>query len=97
MARVIPEIALVPSPQSEEARILLGHKWAPPEVGHRHQLGGSPQWLQAEEWPECCGSRMTFYAQLDSIGDEVHLADCGLIYVFVCFDCFSTESVFQCA
>lgn len=35
---------------------------------------------------------MTFYGQLDSIGDEYVLADCGMIYVFVCFDCFTTKS-----
>ncbi|CAN7721300.1 hypothetical protein LJR290_006098 [Variovorax sp. LjRoot290] len=38
---------------------------------------------------------MTFYAQLDSINDEVVLADCGMIYVFVCFDCFETKSILQ--
>ena len=38
---------------------------------------------------------MTFYAQLDSINDEYNLADVGLIYVFVCFDCFETRSVLQ--
>jgi hypothetical protein len=32
---------------------------------------------------------MTFYGQLDSISDEFILADCGLVYIFVCFDCFS--------
>jgi hypothetical protein len=97
VSRVIPEIELVPNPKSEEGRGVLGHKWAAPEIGHRHKIGGVPQWLRSEAWPDCCGSRMTFYAQLDSVGDEIHLADCGLIYVFVCFDCFSTKSVFQCA
>ena len=28
---------------------------------------------------------MTYYAQLDSINDEFCIADCGMIYVFVCF------------
>jgi hypothetical protein len=23
------------------------------------------------------------------------LADCGMIYVFVCFDCFETKSILQ--
>ena len=91
-----PEIKLIPRADTAEAKKLLGHEWADPEIGHRHKLGGTPQWLQAEEWPKCCGSRMTFYAQLDSVGDEVHLADCGLIYVFVCFDCYHTQSVLQC-
>jgi len=38
---------------------------------------------------------MTFYGQLDSVGDAVCLADCGMIYVFVCFDCYETKSVLQ--
>jgi hypothetical protein len=38
---------------------------------------------------------MTFYAQLDSLGDNHCLADCGMIYVFVCWDCFETKSVLQ--
>jgi hypothetical protein len=96
MDTVLPEFELVLNPKSEEARLLLGHKWAAPEIGHRHKIGGSPEWQQSEQWPECCGSRMTFYAQLDSIGDKLHLADCGLIYVFICFGCFNTKSVFQC-
>ena len=92
----IPEIPLIPQPESEEARAALGFKWASPEIGHRHQLGGSPSWLQGEQWPVCCDKPMTFYGQLDSIGDDICLADCGLIYVFVCFDCFETRSVLQC-
>ncbi len=27
--------------------------------------------------------------------DAVCLADCGMIYVFVCFDCYETKSVLQ--
>ena len=30
---------------------------------------------------------MTFYGQLDSIGDDYALADVGVIVVFFCFDC----------
>jgi hypothetical protein len=36
---------------------------------------------------------MTFYGQLDSINDEFVLADVGLVFVFVCFDCFTSMSV----
>ena len=36
---------------------------------------------------------MSFYGQLDSIGDSYDLADCGIILVFVCFDCFETRSI----
>jgi hypothetical protein len=38
---------------------------------------------------------MTFYGQLDSINDDIALGDCGMIYVFVCFDCFETKSLLQ--
>ena len=91
----IPEIRLVPQAETDEARSVIGFKWAGPDAGHRHRLGGEPDWLQEPEWPMCCGNRMTFYAQLDSIGDSVVLADCGLIYVFVCFDCFTARAVLQ--
>jgi len=30
---------------------------------------------------------MTFYGQLDSIGDEYIIADDGMVYVCVCFNC----------
>jgi len=36
---------------------------------------------------------MTFYGQLDSISDEFALADAGVVQVFVCFDCFTSEAV----
>jgi len=38
---------------------------------------------------------MTFYGQLDSVGDQIALADVGMIYVFVCFNCFETRSILQ--
>jgi hypothetical protein len=38
---------------------------------------------------------MTFHGQMDSIGDEISLADVGLIYVFVCVGCFETTSLLQ--
>ncbi len=34
---------------------------------------------------------MTFYAQIDSIGENYNLADCIIIHQFVCFDCFEVE------
>jgi hypothetical protein len=34
---------------------------------------------------------MTVYAQLDSVGDSLVIADCGLLYVFLCFGCFETK------
>ena len=70
-----PEIELVRRPASVKAERLMVHKHAPAGVGERNKLGGTPDWIQNEQWPQCCGKRMTFYAQLDSVGDEIHLGD----------------------
>ena len=92
----IPEIKLTPTPESDEARQAIGYKWND-EAGTRHKLGGQPDWVQSEETPSCtdCGKIMMFYGQLDSIGDDFGLADCGMVYVFVCLDCFTTKSILQ--
>jgi hypothetical protein len=97
--RSIPPFRLVAEPVWDEARAAAGFKWAGPDIGTRHRLGGEPTWLQGEATPRCadCGEPMTFYGQLDSIGDDVVLADCGLIYVFVCFDDFRASAVLQSA
>lgn len=94
MRRAIPQFRLVPEPLTEEARALPGFKWASDEAGTRHRLGGTPEFLQKDEPPQCpdCKEQMTFYAQLDSINDEFCLADVGLLYVFVCFQCSTTAS-----
>ena len=93
----IPPFRLVPQPLNDEASRLLPFKWAAPDVGKRHKLGGAPDFIQAAEWPECpgCNSAMTFYGQFDSINDEFCIADAGMIYVFLCFDCYRTVSVVQ--
>jgi hypothetical protein len=38
---------------------------------------------------------MSFYGQLDSINDDIVLADAGLVYVFVGFNDFSAQAVVQ--
>ena len=38
---------------------------------------------------------MSFYAQLDSLGDQVTIGDGGMVYVFICWDCLTTQSVLQ--
>ena len=92
----IPPFRLVPQPLTDEAASLAPFKWAPKGVGTRHKLGGTPDWIGERETRLCsCGQEMTFYAQLDSINDEFVLADCGMVYVFVCFDCFEVQSVLQ--
>jgi len=92
----IPEIKLIPASESDEGREAIGYKWNA-EAGKRHKLGGNPDWVQSNETPYCsdCHGAMTFYGQLDSIGDNYDLADCGMIYIFVCFDCFTTRSILQ--
>lgn len=93
----IPEIPLVPNPQTADAKRAVGFEWSELKAGYRHQLGGEPDWVQDPDVPICksSGEVMTFYGQFDSIGDDYILADVGLIYVFVCFGCFTTEAVLQ--
>lgn len=93
----IPPFKLVAQPLNEEAKRLQKFKWAPDDIGSRHRLGGEPYFLQDREHPQCklCHKDMTFYAQLDSINDDYIVADCGMIYVFLCFDCFEVVSFVQ--
>ena len=92
----IPPVPLVPAPETSEAKEAVGFQWAGDPIGKRHRIGGEPDWIQYEEVPSCsCEGKMTFYGQLDSLGDKVCLGDCGMIYVFVCLDCLETKSVFQ--
>jgi uncharacterized protein YwqG len=95
--RKIPPFKLITQAFNEEASKLPKFKLAPDEIGTRHQLGGEPFFLQEEAFPSCpsCNKKMTFYAQLDSINDEFQIADCGMVYVFICFYCNETKSVIQ--
>jgi uncharacterized protein YwqG len=91
-----PEIHLIMSPQTPEAKAVIGFEWNN-QAGLNPKLGGDPDWQQGDETPNCsCSQPMTFYGQLDCIGDEISLGDCGTIYVFVCMDCLETKSVLQC-
>jgi hypothetical protein len=95
--RKFPEIPLVPAPTTAEGRATVGFTLAGGTIGRRHKVGGSPDWVQSPDIPECpsCHQVMTFYGQLDSIGDAMTIADVGMVYVFVCFDCNETKSVLQ--
>ena len=96
--RTVPPYKLIPEPLDEEARRTLaaGFQWAK-DSGGQHRLGGEPDFIQGEESPRCegCGELMSFYAQLDSISDEYMVADCGMIYVFFCFDCSAARALVQ--
>ncbi len=93
----LPEYHLKAVPMDEDAKKAMGFEWADTSVGRRHKIGGKPSFIQHPAIPHCssCGEEMTFYGQLDSIGDSLCLADCGIIYVFVCFDCYQTASFIQ--
>lgn len=70
--REIPPFRLIAEPLNEEAANLPPLKWADPEIGKRHKLGGMPDFVQPPNWPDCshCSTKMTFYGQFDSINDE---------------------------
>lgn len=89
----IPKIKLVPQPETEEAKNAIGYQWNA-IAGKRHFLGGSPEEKHNHDYPSCkdCGKVMTFYAQIDSIGEAYDLADCMVIHTYVCFDCFTVKS-----
>lgn len=92
----IPPFRLVAEPLNKEAGDLPPFRWAGGDVGKRHRLGGRPDNFAEANYPKCsCGAKMSFYGQLDSINDEYVLADCGVILVFVCFDCFETRSLLE--
>ena len=97
--RTIPPFRLVAEPLNDEAASLPQFRWAAPEIGKRHRLGGEPEFIQPMSWPRCeeCGAEMTFYAQIDSLNDDILIADCGMVYVFVCFECVAVKSVIQSA
>jgi hypothetical protein len=93
----LPPLRLVPEPLDEAARELPKFALAPAYVGTRHKLGGEPDFIQNADWPFCraCQQKKTFYAQLDSISDEHIIADCGMIYVFLCYGCYEATSIVQ--
>jgi len=75
----------------------------PKNLGKKSKLGGDPEWIQEAEKVECpfCHKEMTFIAQIDSIDysnekyNEYIFGDIGMIYIFFCFECLQTKSVFQ--
>ncbi len=78
----------------------------PKNLGNRTKLGGVPEWIQFDETPTCptCEKKMVFVTQVDSIDytarpisqQSYMFGDVGMIYVFFCFECTETASIFQC-
>lgn len=54
-----------------------------------------PEPREGIQVPKCqdCGVEMTFYSQIDSIGDSYDLADCMVIHTCVCFDYFTVKNL----
>lgn len=94
----IPPFRLVPEPLDDSARALPSFgEYSDEVLGRRHRLGGEPELIQSKDFPACpvCGEKMTFYAQLDSVNDEIMIADAGLVFLFICFDDYSTVSFIE--
>ncbi len=93
----IPEFKIYIKPSSKIDESLIGFKYAPKEIGTRSKVGGMPDFIQEDEIPVCpsCKKEMVFYSQLDSVGDKLMFADCGMVYIFICFDCLEAKSFIQ--
>ncbi len=90
----IPEIKLAMVGTTFEACKLIGFNFADETVGKRSKSGGQPDisaLAQTSAFPACT-KEMTFYSQIDPVGDDACLADIGMACVF---DCFETESFIQ--
>lgn len=95
--KIIPPFRLVAEPLNEDAEKMPKFKWASNSIGARHKLGGNPDFVQQERRPCCpsCDNEMVFYAQIDSINDDYVIADCGMVYIFLCFECIEIISFIQ--
>ena len=98
----LPPFRLVLQPLTDEAQaLLLRPSYVDPAVGARHRLGGAPDLPREVDWPTCPqgDGAMSFYAQLDGVpaATAFDLADAGLIFVFVCFDCFEVQALLHSA
>ncbi len=93
----IPEIPLRMAPKTSKVKALVNGTFGHSEAGDGHKLGGSPDWIQGDETPDCteCSEPMGFYGQLDHLGSVESLQDMGMIYVFVRRECYTTEAVLQ--
>jgi len=105
MVKKLPEVTveLIKLPR----HIIVEKRDPTDNVGGRTKLGGEPTWIQDDATPHCqeCRQKMSFIGQIDSLDnlpenkniiEDYMFGDVGMIYIFFCFDCTTTQSVFQC-
>lgn len=95
--KTVPYFKIELIPNDHIAKTLPKFLYADKGIGERSKIGGGPDFIQEENWPICpeCKKKMSFYAQLDSLNDDYCIGDCGMIYVFICFDCLETKAIIQ--
>lgn|SRR6266481_1970279 len=92
----IPAFKLVPEPQGDDGKNLPKFKWTGKEIW----ASPSARW-RAKFLTRCVMAKLSNLQgandvlRTDSINDDICIADCGMIYVFVCFDCFQSVSMVQ--
>ena len=59
------------------------------------QIGGTPDWIQADETPSCCGRPMTIVVQLEEVF-SMNFGGGGCGYGFVCTECLQARFLWQC-
>src|SRR5260370_9186673 len=60
------------------------------------RIGGHPEWVQYPDYPTCerCNTTMMFIAQLGMTDIDPGVE--GIAYAFLCSDCGTTATTFQC-
>ena len=70
----------------------------PDEDDKRHQLGGTPFWVQSSYSPACrtCGKPMKVFAAIDTDDTlAISFGDMGMLYAYVCPECFVLATTAQ--
>lgn len=93
----IPEIPLIMSLDTDEAKAFAKFEWC--DHSPKHKIGGKPDWINEDNQIPCCPScddPMAFLAQIDSIGDGFCFGDVGMLYLFMCRNCGETKVELDC-
>jgi hypothetical protein len=81
----IPKIKLVPQPETGEAKAAVGYQWNKLPAQDTFWVEHRTAFRRPTIRSAAFAKTMTFYAQVDSIGDEFDLADCMVIHNFILF------------